>query len=111
MQLPSGFERHASLFSDKANRWCWPEGHAPVLRNQTLAARYTTDILLVDWSPWLHYTAPNHREIHEALAAALLLSGARVLDLDVRELGVMTDIPVGDRGAGLVPCNTCYFAY
>ena len=101
MQLPTGFERHASIFSDKANRWCWPEGQAPVLRNQTLAARYTTDILLVDWSPWLHYTAPNHREIHEAIAAALLLSGARVLDLDVRELGIMTDIPVGDRGAGL----------
>lgn len=101
MQLPSGFERHASLFSDKANRWCWPEGKAPVLRNQTFAARYSTDILLVDWSPWLSFSAPNHREIHEALAAALLLSGARVLDLDVRELGVMTDIPVGDHGAGL----------
>jgi DEAD/DEAH box helicase domain-containing protein len=101
MQLPSGFERHASLFSETAKRWCWPEGQAPVLRNQTLAARYSTDILLVDWSPWLHYSATNHREIHEAIAAALLLSGARVLDLDVRELGVMTDIPVGERGAGL----------
>lgn len=101
MQLPKGFERHASLFSANPNLWCWPAEKAPVLRNQTLAARYSTDILLVDWSSWLHYSAPNHREIHEALAAALLLSGARVLDLDVRELGVMTDIPVGDRGTGL----------
>ncbi len=82
MHLPTGFERHASLFSNNAKRWCWPEGQAPVLRNQTLAASYTTDILLVDWSPWLHYAAPNHREIHEAIAAALLLSGARVLDLE-----------------------------
>lgn len=101
MQLPTGFERHASLFSAKSTLWCWSADKAPVLRNQTLAARYSTDILLIDWSPWLHYSAPNHREIHEALAAALLLSGAKVLDLDVRELGVMTDIPVGAGGAGL----------
>lgn len=101
MQLPKGFKRHASLFSANSNLRCWPAEKAPVLRNQTLAARYSTDILLVDWSPWLHYSAPNHREIHEAIAAALLLSGAKVLDLDVRELGVMTDVPVGTGGVGL----------
>lgn len=101
MQLPSRFEKHASLFSTHENSRCWKDESAPVLRNQSLAARYTTDVLLIDWTPWLRFDVPSHVEIHEALAAALLLSGARVLDLDARELGVMTDIPVGAGGSGL----------
>lgn len=58
-------------------------------------------MLLLDWSKWLRFADPVHREIHEALTAALVMSGATLLNLDVRELGAMTEIPAGSNGGGL----------
>jgi ATP-dependent helicase YprA (DUF1998 family) len=102
MNLPSGFERHASLFSIKEKPTCWrSEDSAPILRNQILAARQNTDILLMDWSQWLQFDALNHRAIHVAIAAAMRLVGAQILELDLREIGIMTNIPAGTDGTGL----------
>jgi hypothetical protein len=102
MKLPAGFERHASLFSIKEKPACWQSGDtAPVMRNQILAARQNTDILLIDLSHGLKFGAKNHREIHAALAAAMRLAGADFLQLDLREIGVMTDVPTGSDGSGL----------
>jgi hypothetical protein len=103
MGLPPGFGKHASLFSTKRASVCWgePDDGAPVLRNQVLAASQHTDILLLDWSHWLKFSAQNHKEIHVALASALRLAGARLLELDLREIGAMTNIPTGSEGTGL----------
>lgn len=102
MNLPSGFERHASLFSIKDKFACWRDDDtAPVMRNQFLAAHQNTDILLLDWSHGLKFNAKNHCEIHTALAIALRLAGATLLQLDLREIGVMTNVPTGSDGSGL----------
>jgi hypothetical protein len=56
-----------------------------VLRNQTLAARETTDVLL------LTLAGPQSKNLSlmQTLGYALQIAGARLLELDTRELGVM----------------------
>ena len=100
MKLPSGFERHAPLTSTKEERFCWGNHETPgVLRNHALAARQTTDILLLDFSSCLYHLAAN-AELLWTLAQALEISGAKLLELDSRELGTLV-IPAGERGRGL----------
>ena len=54
MGLPRGFESHAQLNSTYEEQHCWRRSaEAPVLRNQTLAAREVTDVLLLDFSSCL----------------------------------------------------------
>ncbi len=99
IKLPSGFERHAPLTSTKEESYCWGKYETPgVLRNHTLAARQTTDILLLDFSFCLNHLATN-AELLWTLAQALEISGAKLLELDSRELGTLV-IPAGDRGRG-----------
>src|SRR5262249_42696267 len=99
MHLPSGFNRHAPLTA--TSRWttCWKSDDAPVLRNQVLAARETTDVLLLDFVACLGVSA-THNPLVTTLAYALQRAGARILELDVRELGVLIT-PAGDNGQGL----------
>ena len=100
IHLPSAFERHASLTSTKEERFCWGNYETPgVLRNHALAARQTTDILLLDFSSCLYHLADN-AELLWTLAQALEISGAKLLELDSRELGTLV-IPAGERGSGL----------
>ncbi|BAP56346.1 DEAD/DEAH box helicase [Thioploca ingrica] len=94
MKLPPGFEKHAPLTATNTNKSCWQEKEAPVLRNQTLAAKQTTDVLLLDFAAYLN-PQENSKAIVETLAHALKLAGARLLELDSRELG---SLAVGTKG-------------
>ncbi|HRR32934.1 MAG TPA: DEAD/DEAH box helicase [Kiritimatiellia bacterium] len=100
--LTDGFAGHASLNNPNPSSHCWKDGEAPVLRNVTLAARQSTELLRLDFSPWLlRFGVPPHDAIVVALAAALKLAGARLLEIDVRELGMMEVFPAGEKGGGL----------
>ena len=100
--LSGGFAEHASLTNPNFSSHCWKDGEAPVLRNVTLAAKQSTELLRLDFSPWLlRFGVPPHDAIVVALAAALKLAGARLLEIDVRELGMMDVFPAGEKGGGL----------
>jgi hypothetical protein len=97
LKLPQGFETHRPLRETSLrSRPCWPKDQAPVLRNHTLAARQITDILMLDIS-----ACPGMHQLSEGTALtvglALQIAGAQLLELDSRELGVMT-VPAGDYG-------------
>lgn len=82
--LPKGFRDHPSVFSTSPTDHCWPKSSQPepVLRHRVLAAKETTDVLILDWP----------RDSDEAplfsLGRALVLAGARLLELDTRELNL-----------------------
>ena len=104
MGLSRSFRSHAPLNSrrDEQGRWpfCWRRNTAPVLRNQTLAARETTDVLLLDFSGCLAPEEQNDLALITTLAYALHRAAAELLQLDARELGVGT-MPAGEAGGGL----------
>jgi hypothetical protein len=80
--LPKEFRHHPSVFSTSPITRCWPKSleYEPVLRHKVLAARETTDVLILDW-PGDSDEAPLF-----SLGRALVLAGARLLELDSREL-------------------------
>jgi hypothetical protein len=82
--LPKEFRDHASVFSTKINSRCWGKslGSDPVLRHKVLAARETTDVLILDW-PSDAGQGPLF-----SLGRALVLAGARLLEIDSREIGL-----------------------
>ncbi len=88
MDLPAGFSKHAPLTSTNPNSYCWKGTEAPVLRNQTLAAREITDVLMLSFEGSLQPLARNEAFMR-TLAQALQIAGARMLELDTREIGVM----------------------
>jgi len=90
--LPSGFDKHAPLSSANRKRACWSRGSG-VIRNQWLAAREPTDLLLFDFQA---IAAEAARSPATVLTVALALSraAAELIDLDPRELGVLT-VPTG----------------
>jgi DEAD/DEAH box helicase domain-containing protein len=83
--LPRDFRSHASIFSSDPRSWCWPKDlkTEPVLRHKVLAAKERTDVLVLDW-PGEHEREPDLY----SLGQALVLAGARLLELDSRELAV-----------------------
>jgi DEAD/DEAH box helicase domain-containing protein len=100
IKLPPGFDRHAPLTATKRDWFCWKKQEMPgVLRNHSLAARQTTNILLLDFSSCLGDLASN-AEVIATLAQSLEISGAKLLELDSRELGTLV-IPSGEQGRGL----------
>jgi len=80
--LPKKFRDHASVFASSENSRCWPKGQEFVLRHRVLAAKETTDVLLLDWPDDCEEAALY------SLGQALLLAGARLLELESRELSV-----------------------
>lgn len=87
--LPSGFAAHAPLTAVKEHYVCWQPNEAPpVRRNLTLAARETTDLLLLTFEGALSALAKDEALIW-TLAHALQIAGAQLLELDTRELGVL----------------------
>jgi Lhr-like helicase len=93
VDLPSGFDRHPRLNAPK-RQFCWdPDAPPTVLRNRTLAACETTDILMLDFDA-TGGIDPGNRSLIVTLAKALQIAGARLLELDSRELG-MLDVPTG----------------
>ena len=106
VDLPQGFTGHSPL-NARRNRGGARGGRfpicatdAPVLRNQTLAARETTDVLLLDFSGCLNPSQQNDRVLLTTLGYALRRAAAQLLELDERELGVST-MPAGDMGRSL----------
>ena len=101
VKLPPGFEKHAPITSKSENARCWNSSGAQVWRNRALAARETTDVLMIDPSQCLSaimqdtFTA---RTVAQTLAQALQIAGAKMLELDSRELGVLT-APAGTNGS------------
>lgn len=95
VNLPGGFLTHAVL-DDPREVPCLPRGadHAPVtLRHQVLAARLLTDVLLVDVTPFGEFVgAPA---VSPTLGHALRIAGAKLLEVDSRELG-MLETHLGD---------------
>ena len=101
INLPRGFERHAPLTALRDTYSCWRADQAPVLRNQTFAAHQTTDILMLDFSAVLAaYPQSLLAEVVTTLNHALKIAGARLLELDSRELGALM-VPAGDQGGSL----------
>ena len=90
--LPKNFRDHASVFSTNPLTHCWPKRlpEPVVLRHKVLAARETTDVLILDW-PGDSDEAPLF-----SLGRALVLAGARLLELDSRELNL--ELKVRDAG-------------
>jgi hypothetical protein len=89
MNLPRNFEGHAPLTSINPKHRCWSDPQkSPVLRNQILAARELTDVLQLDWSQCWPAGADGSRLVL-TLSLALRLAGARLLEIDSRELGSM----------------------
>jgi len=62
----------------------------PAMRHKVLVARETTDVLILDFPIDAPEAAPF------SIGRALLISGARLLDLDGRELG----LELKSRGGG-----------
>jgi DEAD/DEAH box helicase domain-containing protein len=90
-KLSSSFLHHASLDSEKARWQCWKTTEAPVLRHQLLGARQRTDFLILNLpsSGKAQATTVGH---------SLRLIGARWLEVDPRELGVLTyPTPAGPK--------------
>jgi hypothetical protein len=79
---------------------CWNKNdqkQAPVWRNRILAAKETTDVLLLDFSKCLGAYAADGPLI-ATLAFALKRAAARGLELDSRETGVLLT-PTGEGAA------------
>jgi DEAD/DEAH box helicase domain-containing protein len=86
--LPPRFSEHARLTAANDRYPCWGKHHPSVLRNQTLAARETTDVLLLTFSDVLRDWAKD-AVLLQTLGYALQIAGAKLLELDTREVGVM----------------------
>lgn len=82
--LPSDLKKHSGLHSPKPGlgyrraKLC-DHGNS-FLRHRALASKVITDVLIIDFGP-------QASELTETLALALKLAGARLLQLDSRELG------------------------
>lgn len=100
--LPSGFERHLPLLAEKGAP-CWKKTHTPALRYTSLAAKEPTDMLLLDLAGFLGSDAAN-KELVVSLAIAFRLAGARLLELDSRELGEMV-VRVGPAWGAVIYDN------
>lgn len=99
INLPAGFDTHAPLTSTKPWAQCWRDGKVQVIRNQILAAREPTDVLMIDFSKCLDSLGDNESLV-TTLGYALQRAGAQNLELDSREIGVLI-APAGDEGLGL----------
>ncbi len=107
VNLPPGFAEHIPLNARRNNngQWvpprCWRRNQAHVLRRQTLAARETTDVLLLDFSGCLNAAQQNSESLIATLGYALQRAAAELLQLDGRELGVAT-MPTGAQSCGVL---------
>jgi len=98
LKLPSGFSTHAPITSSSESACCWGSGsEVQVWRNRALAARETTDVLMLDFTDCLGPQSYD-RQVAQTLGQALQIAGAKMLELDSRELGVIT-APAGQNGA------------
>jgi hypothetical protein len=89
--LPKKFKQHTSIFRNDGS--CWDANQVPpVLRNQMIAAKQITDLLLLDFS---HIIPAGGRNTAITVSQALRLAGAELLHLDPREIRTLNPIPYG----------------
>ncbi|MCI0603728.1 DEAD/DEAH box helicase [bacterium] len=88
VNLPGDFEGHYSIFRARKDRTCWrkDEPAPPILRNRIIAARETTDMLVMDWP---NVVAGEEPSTLFSLGRALLLAGSKLLEIDARELSIV----------------------
>ena len=101
VDLSDNFLTHAPVTATNPNRSCWRREdmkQVPVLRNQILAVRETTDVMLIDFSRCLGHDA-NNLPLVGTLGYALQRAAAKRLELDAREIGVLL-VPTGQGGKG-----------
>jgi hypothetical protein len=106
--LPRGFESHAPLWARKLSQRCWTAGVTPVLRNKYLGAENDTDVLQIEIQTIL--TPYHSRDIGDRIAHtlghALRISGAAIVEADVREISfIFLTAPREDPGT-LLPCSS-----
>lgn len=108
IDLPRTFEHHASLFTDRINQRCWAQDETPILRNQHLAAKQRTNLLLFDLSQWLHITSDTDRKVANTIAQCLRLAGCGLRDLDIREVASLTPTasPSSTYGCAIILYDT-----
>lgn len=90
-QLPGQFATHRPL-RQPTGPACWRPDEAPVWRHQVLAARQTTDVLLLEFPVLGNHAADAG--LMNTIGFALQRAACRLLELDPREIGVMV-IPAG----------------
>lgn len=100
--LPSGFEHHPSMFATKATSFCSAPSELGQnrLRHQVFAARQCSDLVLLDFSPWVRFANATDQLKLLGIAQALRMAGCQLLELDERDLGILSDLPGGTRGDG-----------
>lgn len=111
MGLPPSFLGHAPISAAEPWKVCWnnTDQKAPkVLRHQILAAKETTDVMLLDFSSCLGHNAADGSLI-ATLAYALQRAAARRLELDSREIGVLLT-PTGESMHLALSCTTTFRA-
>ena len=98
-KLPPVFATHRPLRAARVPGQpfpaCWRPTEAPVWRHRILAARQTTDVLIVEFT-CLGVAAADVGLI-QTIGFALQRAGCRLLELDTREIGVLT-VPAGPQG-------------
>ena len=97
--LPRGFENHAPLWSRKFSQRCWSSNVTPVLRNKYLGAENDTDVLQIEVQTMLtpHHSRDDSERIARTLGHALRISGAALVEADVREISLSFERGVGDQ--------------
>ncbi len=91
------FENHARLYQAQKTQTCWKRNEqAPVWRNRVLAARERTDLLLLAFSAG----ASADEDAVYSLGRALVRAGAKLLEVDSRELEAYAK-PSGHNGFDL----------
>lgn len=101
LEWPAEFEVHTPIHFVKQGARCWTGKEKPALREEILAARETTDVILFDFTRCLGLKATG-RALMTTLGYALQRAGASLLELDPREIGVML-VPTGEFGIGFGP--------
>lgn len=100
--LPAGFGNHLPLWKKKGSG-CWRDGEAPVLRNYCLGAQMVTDLLQLDFSGLLppSFDSRPAQQIALTLGHALRVAGAIILEVDARELAVVSVLVGPAASAGV----------
>ena len=97
--LPSGFEAHSPLWSHRATHRCWNvQNAAPVLRNRSLGAETNTNVLQIEVNTlFSRYQQPGDSErITRTFGHAMRITGAAILEVDTREISVVSARMAGD---------------
>jgi hypothetical protein len=97
LNLPSGFSDHSDIADPDDKKRCWSAKNVNVLRNEFLAARQTTDILLFDFAKCVPMQGNQAIRAAWSIAFALRRAAAETIEVDGSELGAFI-CPIGNLG-------------